>query len=483
MRDVIIIGAGVVGCAIARELSKRELDVLVLERHGDVADGGSSKANTAIVHAGYDCKPGTFKAKFNVMGNPMFDQLCKDLDVPFIRNTSLIIAFEGDNLQGLQDLLERGRKNHVPYLHIVDQEGLRKLEPNVGKTAVAALVAPTGGIVCPYELTIALAENANMNGVDFQFHAKVTKVYKDEESWVVELKDGTTLRSRAVVNAAGLYSDVINNMVTEKKFEILPRRGQYYMVDKSYKDTFNAAMFQMPSDKGKGILVARTVDGSILLGPTAEDIDDREDNRTTQEGLDDILLHARKTWENIPMRSIITTFSGVRSRPSTGDFIIGEAEDAPLFFNAAGIESPGLTSAPAIGDYLADMISERLGARFKDDFNPVRVGIPRFREMSNEERAELIAKDPAFGRIICRCETVTEGEIRAAIRRPLGARNVDAVKRRTRAGMGRCQGGFCAPRVVEILCEELGVSPIEITKFGGDSKLLVGRIGEDGGAN
>ena len=477
MRDVIIIGAGVIGCSIARELSRYDLDILVLERRDDVADGGCSKANTAIVHAGYDAKPGTKKAKFNVLGNPMFDQLCADLEVPFIRNTSLVVAFEGDGMQGIYDLFDRGVTNGVPDMQILDRPTLRKLEPNIGSTAIGALRLGTGGIVCPYELTMAFAENAVENGAHFELGAKVKAVHPVDGHWVVEMEDGRNLETRAVVNAAGLYSDVFNNMVSEKKFNILPRKGEYYMVDKTYRDTFNATIFQLPTDKGKGILVSRTVDGTVLLGPTADDLEDKEDTSTTAFGLAEVLEGARKSWEQIPMRSFIGNFAGVRPRPSDGDFHIGEVDDAPMFFNAAGIESPGLTSAPAIAEHLSGEISGRLGAQKKEHFNPKRKAIPKFRDLSNEERAALIAENPDFGKIVCRCETVTEGEIRSAIRRPLGARNVDAVKRRTRAGMGRCQSGFCTPRVVEILCEELGLDPTEVTKYGGDSKLLVGRIG------
>jgi glycerol-3-phosphate dehydrogenase len=475
MRDVIIIGAGVIGCSIARELAKRELDVLVLERKDDVATGGCTKANTAIVHAGYDAKPGTKKAYYNVRGNPMFDQLAADLEFPFIRNTSLVVAFEGDDIQGLFDLFTRGVKNGVPDMQVIDETTLRKLEPNIGVKARAALRVGTGGIVCPYEMTIALAENAMANGVEFRLLAPVESIRPEDGHWVVKLESGEEIATKTVVNAAGMYSDHFNNMVSSHKFEILPRRGEYYMVDKTFRDTFNATIFQLPTDKGKGILVSRTVDGTVLLGPTANDIDGKEDTRTTAEGLSEVLEHAAMTWNNIPSRNFIGTFAGIRPRPSNGDFWVGEPDDAPNFFNAAGIESPGLTSAPAIAEDIALWISERLNAKMKENFNPKRHEIPKFRELSNEERAELIAKDPAYGRIVCRCETVTEGEIREAIRR--GARNLDAVKRRTRAGMGRCQAGFCTPRVVAILCDELGLDPTDITKFGGDSKLLTGRIG------
>ncbi len=475
MRDVIIIGAGVIGSAIARELSKRELDVLVVERMDDVATGGCTKANTAIVHAGYDAKPGTKKAYYNVRGNPMFDQLTADLEIPFIRNTSLVVAFEGDDIQGLYDLFTRGVENGVPDMQIIDETTLRKLEPNIGSKARAALRVGTGGIVCPYEMCMALAENALANGVEFRLCTSVESVRPEGDHWVVKLENGEELTTKTVVNAAGLYSDKFNNMVSAHKFDILPRRGEYYMVDKTFKDVFNATIFQLPTDKGKGILVSRTVDGTVLLGPTANDIDTKEDTRTTASGLAEVLEFACLTWNNIPARNFIGNFSGVRPRPSNGDFWVGEPDDAPGFYNAAGIESPGLTGAPAIAQDIASAISERLSAKGKSDFNPKRHAIPKFRELSNEERAELIAKDPAYGRIVCRCETVTEGEIRESIRRPLGARNLDAVKRRTRAGMGRCQSGFCMPLVAEIIARETGCRLCEVDK--GKAGSYLRRVG------
>ncbi len=477
MRDVIIIGAGVIGCATARELSRRKLDILVVDQASDVADGGCSKANTAIVHGGYDAKSGTLKAKYNVAGNAMFDAISQELEVPFERNGSLVVAFEGDDLSGLEELKARGETNGVPGLEILNQAALQAKEPNIGPTAVAALWVPTGGIVCPYELTVAYAENAAANGVQFQFDTAVDRLEAIPGGWRITTTSGETLEAKAIVNAAGCGSGRLNNMVSAHKLDILPRRGEYYMVDKTYSGTFHSAMFQLPSDKGKGILVARTVDGTLLLGPTAEDVDDPTDTRTTAEGLAKVLQFASRTWPNIPGRSFITTFAGIRPRPSDGDFRLGEAPDAPGFFNAAGIESPGLTAAPAIGVDLAGWVADYLKAEDNPSFQPKRTAIPKFRELSNEERAVLIAQDPAFGRIVCRCETVTEGEIREAIRRTPGARTLDGVKRRTRAGMGRCQAGFCSPRVVDILCEELGLQPTEITKFGGNSVLLTGPIG------
>ncbi|MBQ6146460.1 MAG: NAD(P)/FAD-dependent oxidoreductase, partial [Clostridia bacterium] len=438
------------------------------------------KANTAIIHGGYDAKPGTLKAKFNVLGNAMFDQLHEELDVPVQWNTSLVVSFSEDGHAALEKLLDQGIQNKVRgELRIIDEKELRRREPNVGSEAKEALLVGSGGIVCPYELTVAYAENAAKNGAEFKRNAEVTEVKKlDNGHWQVVSGAGT-FEAKAVVNAAGTYADVINNMVSAHKVRIHPRRGEYYILDKKYKNAFHAAMFQLPTNMGKGILIAPTVDGTVLVGPTAEDIEDKEDKRTTAAGLEKALRQASRTWEHIPTRGFITTFSGLRATGDTGDFILGEAEDAPLFFNCCAIESPGLSSAPAIAKWTAEQITARLGLVENPDFDPIRKAIPKFREMSDEEREAAIAADPDFGKIVCRCETVTEAEIRESIRRPVGARDVDGVKRRTRAGMGRCQAGFCTPRTVQILAEELGVSPLEVTKFGGDSRMLQGYLFEE----
>ena len=478
MIDVVIIGGGVVGCAVARELSRYDLKISLLEKTDDICNG-QSKANTAIIHGGYDAKPGTLKAKFNVLGNKMYDKICKELDVPYKWNTSLVVSFGQDGHAKLEELKEQGIKNGVPGLSIIGQDELRKREPNIGSTAYEALLVTNGGIVCPYELTQAYAENAAVNGVEFYRNAEVTGVEKIDGGWKVTSKAGT-FTAKAVVNCAGLYSDVINNMVSEDKLKIVPRRGEYYIVDKNYADMFHAAIFQLPTKMGKGILVSPTVDGTVLLGPTAEDIDDKTDTRTTAFGLSKVLKYASLTWEDIPRKKFITTFSGLRAHCDRDDFVLGEAPDAPMFFNAAGVESPGLTSSPAIGVYLAEMIADKLDSKKKENFNPIRKGIPKFREMSDEERAKAISANPDYAKIVCRCETVTEAEIREAIRRPVGARSVDGIKRRTRAGMGRCQAGFCTPRTLEILCEELHISPLEVTKFGGDSKYIDSYLFEKG---
>ena len=475
MIDVVVIGAGVTGCAIARELSRLRLSVAVYERGEDVCSG-TSKANSAIIHSGHSAAPGSRMARMNVLGNAMYSEICEELDVPLKRIGSLNVAFSPEQLPGLEKLMADGKANGVSGMRIVGAEELHELEPNLAPEACGALLAPTSGIICPYELTIALAENAAINGVEFHRSTAVESVSKVDGGWQAALEDGTAVQCRAIVNAAGVYSDIFNNMVSERKLHVIPRKGEYWMVDKSYANAFRHTIFQLPGPMGKGILVSPTVDGTLILGPTAQDIEDKDDTDTTSSGLANVSATAAKIWPSMPRNAFITTFAGIRAHLASHDFVLGEPEDAPCFFNATGIESPGLTSAPAIAKELAAQIADRLGAKPKDDYRPGRPKVVRFRELDNAARAALIASDPAYGRIVCRCETVTEAEVRASIRRPVGARSIDAVKRRTRSGMGRCQGGFCMPRVLDILAEELGVSPLEITKCGGKSFILVDRL-------
>ena len=474
--DVIIIGGGVIGCAVARELAKYDLQIALLEKGTDICSG-QSRANTAIIHGGYDAKPGTHKAYYNVLGNDLFDTVCSELDVPYEWNTSLVVSFAPDEDAKIFELYDRGQKNGVPRMHIINREEILHREPNINPEARIALDVQNGGICCPYELTTAFAENAAANGVSFFRSSPVTAVRRENESWIVETPS-RVYTCRAVINCAGVHSDEIHNMVSEDKLAITPRRGEYYLLDKKYAGAFHAAIFQVPGKMGKGILIARTVDGTTLVGPTAEDIEDKDDKRTTAEGLEKVLEGARRTWPGLPTRAFITTFAGNRAHCDRDDFVIGEVPGAPLFFDAAGIESPGLTSAPAIGYDLAEMVGQALKANRKRDFNPIRKGIPKFRELSNEKRAALIAENSDYAKIVCRCETVTEAEIREAIRRPVGAVSVDGVKIRTRAGMGRCQAGFCTPRVLEILSEELGIPLEEVIKSEQGSRYVYGRIFE-----
>ena len=361
----------------------------------------------------------------------------------------------------------------MPGLEIVERDRLRELEPNISPDAVAALWAPTGAIVCPFGLTIALAENAAANGVRFQFDTKVTAIRPENGHWVIETNCGT-FETRAVVNAAGVYADVLHNQVSARKLHITPRRGDYCLLDKTTGDFAQHTVFQLPGKYGKGVLVSPTVHGNTIVGPTAIDIEDKDGTNTTAAGLDELIAKAGATMQNLPIRQVITSFAGLRAHEDGHEFILGECPDAPGFFDCAGIESPGLSSAPAIGEYTADLLQAKLSLAENAGFVGTRTGILDPKTLSREDYNALIARDPAYGRIICRCEQVTEGEIVDAIHRVPGARSLDGVKRRTRAGMGRCQAGFCSPRVMAILARELGVDEAEITKSGGHSQLLTG---------
>ncbi|SCJ93160.1 L-2-hydroxyglutarate oxidase LhgO [uncultured Clostridium sp.] len=477
MYDVVIIGAGVVGCATARELSKYKLKILVLEKESNICSG-TSKANSAIIHAGFDAKPGTLKGKLNAQANEMFDKLAEELEFSFKRNGSLVLCFDESDMDKLYDLKKRGEDNGVPNLKILSGDEVRKMEPYVTDDVVAALYAPTGGIVCPFNLTIALAENANTNGVEFRFNSKVNYIKKGKDNFKVFFND-EEIETRMIVNAAGLYSDVINNFVSEEKFTINPRRGEYNLFDKYAGDIAKCTLFQLPTRLGKGILVSPTVDGNIIVGPNAVDIYDKEDLSTTREGLDDIMEKALLSVKSLPRNLIITSFTGLRARTDRDDFIIGEPKDAKGFVNAASIESPGLTSSPAIAIMVKDIIIERLKPEENKNFNPKRKAIRRFNEMSIEEKREAINKNPHYGTIVCRCEMVTEGEILEAINRPLGATDLDGIKRRTRAGAGRCQCGFCVTRIMEILNSEKKIPLTKITKFGRNSNILDGKPKEN----
>lgn len=469
--DVAVIGAGVIGALTARELSKYNLKTVLIEATNDVAMG-ASKANSGIVHAGFDAKPGTLKAQLNVKGCAMMEGLCKKLSVPYKKNGSLVVAFSEDEMNTIKELYDRGIANGVPDLYILNKEELKSIEPNLSDEVYGALDARSAGIVCPYELTIAATENAVVNGVEFVRNFKVSSL--EFNDGVFEIRCGDNIiNAKYVVNAAGAHSDEISQMIGDNSVELIIRRGEYFILDKAVGNTVSHTIFQCPTKMGKGILVSPTVDGNLLIGPTADDIDDKENIATTAEGLANIKKYAVKSCPSVSTRNAITSFTGLRAHPVNDDFILGPSKICDHFIHASGIESPGLTSAPAIAQYLVDMIIDSIGdVKINDSFDGSREDVFRFRHATDEERAEAIAKNPAYGRIVCRCETITEGEIIDAIKAPAGARDVDGVKRRTRAGMGRCQGGFCGSKVVEILARELGMNLNDITKFGSDSKIL-----------
>lgn len=476
MTDVIIIGAGVVGCAIARELSKYNAQVVVLERNNDVACG-ASKANSGIVHAGFDAKPGTKKAYYNVLGAKMYAQLFEELDIPYRKNGAFVLNFSKDGNAQLEELYAQGIANGVEGNVIMSGDEVRAIEPSVSKEVVSALYVPTSAIVGPYEATLAFAENACVNGVKFEFETKVLAVEKKEDKFVVKTDKGD-FESAIVVNCAGVYSDEINNTASSIKEKIVARKGEYCLLDKSYGSLCDKTLFQLPTKMGKGVLVSPTVHGNIIVGPTAEDVDDKDYVDTTYAGLNNALSQAALSVPTLPRRGIITQFSGLRSHNVTGDFVIGERADVKGFYNALGVESPGLTSAPAIGLDLATQIATAQGFEKKENFISKREGIKHFATMTDEERAEAIKSNPLYGKVVCRCEVVTEAEIIDSVTRPLGARDLDGVKRRTRAGMGRCQSGFCSPKLMEVIAKHSGIDILSVTKKGAGSEILVGKIKE-----
>lgn len=475
--DVAVIGGGVTGCAVARELSRYELRVCVVERGKDVCSG-TSKANSAIVHAGYDAIPGTRKAEFNVAGNAMMEQLSRDLDFSFKRNGSLVLCFSKEEEPKLKELYERGVANSVPGIRLITGDEARSMEPNLTNEVTSAIYAPSGGIVCPFGLTIALAENAYENGVEFRLLTEVERIEKMESGGyrltISHEETQETITAHYVVNAAGVYADTFHNMVSSRPIHITPRKGDYCLLDKEAGGHVTSTIFQLPGIYGKGVLVTPTVHGNLLIGPTATDIEDRENVATTAEGLAEVISKSAWSVKNIPYRQVITSFAGLRAHEDGDDFVIGEAEGAEGFYDAAGIESPGLSCAPAIGVYLAELIADAVDAGKKEQFIAYRKGIPHLDSMEKEERARLIKERPDYGTIICRCENVSEGEIIDAIRRPLGATSLDGIKRRVRQGMGRCQAGFCTPRTMEILARELHISMEDICKNAPGSQMLTG---------
>lgn len=471
MYDVAVIGAGVVGALIARELTRYGASVCILEKENDVAMG-ATKANSAIVHAGFDAKPGSLKAKLNVAGSKMMEKVAGELGVKYKNNGSLVIGFGDEDREVLGELLARGNANGVEGLELLDAEGLHAKEPNVSEKTTCALYAPTGAIVCPYELCIAAVGNAMDNGAELRLDFEVKKIEKKDGFYVLS-SDTDCAEARFVVNASGVYSDRVAKMTGDYSFTVHPRRGEYILLDKDCGSLVKCTIFRTPVKKGKGILVSPTVDGNLLVGPTADDIEDKEDKSTTESGLSRVISEGIENIVSLPVGKTITSFCGLRSVGDTGDFIINIKDG---FVNAAGIESPGLSASPAIAEYVAELLFENgLEKRENKNFNPERKPSHAFREASAEEKNRIIKEKPEFGRIICRCEGVTEGEIIEAIRTNPCARDVDGVKRRTRAGMGRCQGGFCLPSVMEILSRELGVPYADITKCSGSSNFITGR--------
>lgn len=476
--DIVIIGAGIIGCSIARELSRYDLKVLVLEKENDVASG-TTKANSAIVHAGYDAVPGTLMAELNVRGNELYENLCRELDVPYKRIGSLVIAFNNDERQKIEELYDRGIKNGVPDIQIIEKNEILDMEPHINSDVSCALYAPTAAIVGPYELTVGLIENAIQNGVQLERNAEVINIENQNGKYKVNTIDNKYYETNYIINCAGLYTDKIHEMVGGKGFKILPRKGEYHLLDKSQGKLVNKVIFQVPGKKGKGILVLPTVHGNLMVGPNATDISEKDDFSTTYNGLLSVVEKSKTTIKDFILRESITSFAGLRAVPSTTDrdFIIEESKQSENFINVAGICSPGLASAPAIAEKVVNMIAskEKLSFVPSKRFYNTRKSIETLNDKSPEEIERIYKKDKRYGNIICRCEVISEAEIIEAIHRPAGARDVDGVKRRVRAGMGRCHGGFCLPKIIQILARELNLPPEEITKFGKKSNIILNK--------
>lgn len=475
MYDVIIIGSGIIGTTIARELSKYKANILVIEKENDVSCG-TTKANSGIVHAGYDAVPGTLKAKFNRKGANMYPKLALELEFPYKKNGAFVLSFSDEGMDTLKELLERGRINGVENLSIISGDEARQIEPNIKDTVKCALYAKDSALVSPYEMAIAMSENAYTNGVKFNFSEKVIDIKKNDDSLLV-VTDKNKYEAKVVINAAGLFADEINNKVSDIKYHIEARKGEYMLLDKEASFITKTTLFQLPTSMGKGILVAPTTHDNIIVGPTAVK-SDKDDKDTSYLGLKEAYDKALLSVNSIPRGYIITQFSGLRAHEDSDDYVIGFSKDTKGLYNCLGIESPGLASSPAIAEYVSLEIKDYLGLEKKDNFISKRKAIKHIRNMSDEELKEAIKENPLYGHVICRCEVVSEAEIIEAIRRQPGAKDLDGVKRRVRAGMGRCQMGFCTPKIMEILSNELNISMEEVTKKGDGSNLLLGRIKE-----
>jgi glycerol-3-phosphate dehydrogenase len=478
MYDIAIVGAGILGALTAREFSRYDLEIVLMEKETDVAIG-ATKANSGIIHSGFDPLPGTNKARFNALGNPKFDDISRELSIPFKRIGSLVIGHDDQEAETIRLLHDRGIVNGIPGLRILGGNELREMEPNLNEDVSCALFAPTCGIIDPWDVAIAAVENAVENGVELRLNSEVVEIQKAPAGYRIFSQTGE-IEANCVVNCAGLHAEEIHNMVAPPDFELVPRKGQYYLLDKNAGGFVRHVVFQCPTKLGKGVLVTPTVHGNLLVGPDAQESGDKADCSTTSESLAFVRESAKRISKEIPFDQTIRTFSGLRATPSTKDFIVGESPHAESFINVAGIESPGLTAAPAIAEYVVGLVkTKRSNIGEKKEFNPTREKPVRMMELTDREKNELIRKNPSYGRIVCRCENVSEGEVVDAIRRKIGAKTLDGLKRRVRAGMGRCQAGFCTPLLLDILSRETRMEVTDIVKERAGSFLVVGKTKEN----
>ncbi|MFA5292178.1 MAG: NAD(P)/FAD-dependent oxidoreductase [Phycisphaerae bacterium] len=475
--DIAIIGAGVVGASIARRLSRYKLTVALLEKEVDVSFG-TSKANSGIIHAGFHDTPGSLKAELCVRGNTEYDRLADELEFPFERRGELVVAFDEEQQQTLYKLYRNGQQNGVRYMELLGRERTLELEPNLNPDVLGSLYAPTAGIIGPYEYCFALVENAVKNGVELLLSFEVAGIHKTNNFFSVESSDGRSIESSFLVNAAGLCADRIAAMCGMNNFKITPRKGEEYLLDKRVGKLVRRVIFPAPKTNSKGILVIPTIDGPVMIGPTADDIDDKEDFSTTKEGLDRVFAFTSHTVPAIRVSDIITSFAGLRPVPSRNDFIIDKTEVSG-FINAAGIQSPGLTASPAIAEKICGIIlSCGLRMELNPDFNPKRKAKIRTRTLVEnrdyDTLGKLIQSDKNYSKLVCRCENVSEAEIIDAIYR--GHTTIDSIKYATRACSGRCQGGFCTSRILQLISEHAGIDILKITKKGPGSELILHRI-------
>ena len=474
MYDVLIIGAGVSGSLLAHTLSKLDLSVCLLDKESDVACGASS-ANSAIIHSGHDPKEGSLKAHYNLLGNRMYKDLCDELQTAYRQVGAFVVATSKEEEGRLEELIANCIRREIPY-EVLDGDELRRREKNLSDNVTKGISLPTTGIVTPWEVCIAAVEEFLLNGGEVLLDHEVTAIEKKDGRFLVHCHD-EVLETKILVDAAGVYADKIAGMLGVQRYSITPRKGEYYILDHTKEKLVDTIIYPVPSDKGKGVLAVPTIHENILLGPDSEFVPDK-DSVATDEGLDYVRRDIAKTVKNIPMGNIIHTFAGLRPTPDTHDFVIGEDEEVENFIHVGGIESPGLTASPAIAEDVKKIIVEKLHPSEKKEYIRRRKPVI-MREMSEEEKAELVKKDPDFGKLICRCEKITLGEIKDVIHRPCGAKDVRGVKRRCRPGMGRCQGGFCEVEVLKILSRELNVPMEEISLHGKGTRILVEEAKEE----
>lgn len=474
--DVLIIGAGAVGCALARELTKYQVNVLVVDKNEDVG-GTASKSNSAIIHTGYDASPGTLESQMVVTANPMYDKLTEDLNVEFRRCGAILPAMTQEQFEQLPALKEKALKNHVYDVEYLSAERLLEMEPNLNPEVLAGLYIPRESIIDPFDLVIAYAENAQDNGASFLLNTKVIDMVTENNKITKVITTGEEIEANYVVNAAALYCDEIAAMVGKTDYKLNPRRGEFYILDKRTEVQVNHIILPIPTKLTKGKLLAPTVHGNILCGPTADDLSDKVDSATTAEGLASIEKDVRRLVPNIRIKDTIKQYSGLRPNCTPAGYHIETYPDVQNYVNIAGVRSTGLTASLSLSLYLTEKLKEiGMKAEFNPHFNPKRKGFVHYNHASNEEKDRLIKENPLFGHVICRCETVTEGEIVEAIHRPIPARSLDAIKRRLRPGTGRCQGGFCGPRIIDILAREQNISPQEVLKNQSGSYMIAGNV-------